>query len=460
MITLILLTIFAIISLTTEMLGMRKAATWTTLVGLLAAIGVNVYEWGATDAIFSNMMITDNFARAFSTVLFGIAAILVLVSPRFFETYPTNRPENYALMLFSLVGGVMMLAFGNLSMLFLGVEMLSIPMYVLAGSDKQNLLSNEASLKYFLMGAFASAFLLFGIALVYGASGTFDLTLLSKYTTTNAATLPPIFLTGILMIIVAMAFKVSAVPLHFWAPDVYDGSPTLITMFMATIVKIAAFGTFLKLFVIGFSGAMPQYIGVLAAIAAITMCVGNFSALFQSSFKRMMAFSGVAHAGYLMIGILIASASAYSAVLYYSIGYAAATVSAFSVLLLLTFRSHNEEGEAFKGLAKKHPVLAAVATIAMLSLAGIPPTAGFVGKYSLFVLAIQNGYVWLAVIGILNSLISVMYYLRIVVYMYTGDAPDDKALEIPLAYKIGLFITTSITLLFGLMPDLLAKLLG
>ena len=390
--TLLSISAFSVLSLATEMFGFRKQTVWLVLLGLLASLGVCLSEWGTTDTpIFGHgMLVINDFSRAFIALILAVAALLVLLSGRFYDTFEVNRAESYALMLFSLAGAATMLSFGNLVMLFLGIELLSIPVYVLAGSDKTNLLSNEASLKYFLMGAFATSFLLFGIALVYGASGSFDLIKISEFAIANAGHTPALFGVGILLIIIAMAFKVSAAPLHFWAPDVYDGAPTLVTMFMATIVKIAAFGTFVKLFAVTFAPNAAEFSSVLAWLAALTMTVGNLSAVFQSSFKRMMAYSGVAHAGYLLLGLLFAK-TAGSAVLFYSVAYCAATVSAFTVLLLLYYQSHSEEGDSFAGLGKKHPVLAAVATIALLSLAGIPPFAGFFGKYYLFAQSINGG---------------------------------------------------------------------
>ncbi len=457
---LIILSATAILTLACEMIDKPKMAWGVTLAGLVAALVALGATWGETESYYSNMLVINPYAQAFIGVILVIALLLVLLGERFFQTYEVHRPEAYALMLFSLAGGVAMIGFGNLAMLFLGVELLSIPMYVLAGSDKRNLLSNEASLKYFLMGAFASGFLLFGITLVYGASGTFDLATLATYASTNTPALPNLFLAGIVLIIIAFGFKVSAAPFHFWAPDVYDGSPTLVTMFMATIVKIAAFATFLKLFSVAFAPVSVSYSLVLAVLAAMTMTIGNLSAIFQSSFKRMMAYSGVAHAGYLLLGLLVASKAASSAVLFYGMGYGIATVSAFAILLLLYYKNDSEESEIFKGLAQKNPVLAIAATIAMLSLAGIPGTAGFFGKYYLFSLTIGSGYMWLAVIGILNSLISVYYYLRIVIYMYASKSKDDKSLEIPAIYSIVIAICTFLTIAFGLLPSILMNVLG
>lgn len=457
---LIIPSITAILALTCEMIDKPKAAWSVTLLGLIATLVALALTWGETESYFSNMFVIDAYSQAFIGVIVFIALLLVLLGQRFLQSYEVHHPEVYALLLFSLVGGIAMLGFGNLTMLFLGLELLSIPMYVLAGSDKRNLLSNEASLKYFLMGAFASSFLLFGITLIYGASGTFDLVELSRYVGANTTSLPALFSAGIVLLLIAFSFKVSAAPFHFWAPDVYDGSPTMVTMFMATIVKIAAFGTFLKLFSLAFFPIAPSYALILAVLAALTMTVGNLSAIFQNSFKRMMAYSGVAHAGYLLLGLLVANKAANSAVLFYGMSYGIATITAFSVLLLVYYSTNSEDSEAFKGLAKRNPLLAIAATIAMLSLAGIPPTAGFFGKYYLFSLTIGSGYVWLAVVGILNSLISVYYYLRIVIYMYTGEDKNTEALEIPRLYSLVIGICTILAVLFGLMPSLLMDILG
>ena len=458
--TLLSISAFSILSLAGELFGFRKQVAWLVFAGLVLSLALCVADWGATTPFYSNMLVMDNFGRAFTIVVLAAAALLVLLSGRFFETYEVNRSESYALMLFSLAGAVAMLNFGNLVMLFLGIELLSIPMYVLAGSDKQNLLSNEASLKYFLMGAFASGFLLFGIAMVYGATGTFDLAQIGAFANAANGNFPALFLAGIVMLIIAMAFKVSAAPLHFWAPDVYDGSPTLVTMFMATVVKIAAFGAFMKLFIVAFGTAAYSFEAVLAIIAVVTMTVGNFGAIYQKSFKRMMAYSGVAHAGYLLLGLFVATAQAGSAVLFYGVGYAVATISAFTVMLLVYYNTDSEDTTAFKGLAKKQPLLALAMTIALISLAGIPPLAGFFGKYYLFSLTIQKGYLFLAIIGILNSLVSIVYYFRTIITMYADAPENDSAMEIPLTYKIVLAITTATTIVLGLAPRLLMEMLG
>ena len=457
MTALISIAITSLLSLGSEMLGLRKLAVWVVLLGLLASAVLAGTDWGMGAGYFSNMLVLDNTAVVFNVCLISLTAVFVLLSRRFFDTYEIHRPEAYALLLFSLAGAVSLASYGNLVMLFLGVEMMSIPMYVMAGSDKRNLYSHEASLKYFIMGAFASGFLLFGIALLYGASGTFDLNDLANYTQ-QTPQLPLLFDAGIMLVIVAMLFKISAFPMHFWAPDVYDGSPTIVTMFMTTVVKAAAFVGFMRLFHTALLPALPHFGGLLAVIAALTMCVGNLSAVFQTSIKRVLAYSGIAHAGYLMMALISVSPAANSAVLFYGVAYCLASLTAFSVLLVLYYATDREDGSLYNGLARRDPMLAFAATIALLSLAGIPPTAGFFGKYFLFTQTIET-YPWLTVVAVVNSLISVFYYFRLIVNMYARKPETDAPLTISFSYRFIILLAVAATLILGLFPDLLAHLL-
>ena len=455
---LIALAALAVLSLASEISGFKRYTPALVVVGLLAVLGLNFADWNTDLTYYHKMMWYDNFAIAFTGVMTCSALLIMLLVPRFYETIETNRSESYAQMLFLLAGGVVMVSYGNLSMLFLGVEILSIASYILAGSDKRNLYGNEASIKYFLMGAFSSAFLLLGIALIYAASASFDLVQIAAYVAKG--NISGYMYIGILMTIIAMAFKVSAAPFHFWAPDVYDGSPTIVTLTMSTVVKVAAFGAMARLFSYALLPVMPTFSGILWIIIALTIAIGSMGAVFQTSFKRLLAYSGVANAGYLLLGVIVAQKTANSALLYYAAAYNIATITSFVAMLLLSYKFDDDEITNFKGLAKKQPLLAIAVTIAMLSLAGIPPTAGFFGKYYLFTQAIQAGYTGLVVIAILGSLISVLYYFRVIINMY---APEDSSKEIlfdmPLAYKIVLIITTALTALLGLFPDLLAGLI-
>lgn len=440
------------------MLNVSHWLKWLLPLGFAVAIALNFTDWNTNASFFSGMLRADNTALAFTGLLLSMALLLFLLAPRFHESLPVSRTETYAQQLFALCGAICMVGFGNLSMLFIGIELLSISSYVLAGIDKQNLLSNEAALKYFLMGSFASGFLLFGITLIYAVTGSFDANIITQYAASHAGgSASPLFYGGIVLLLIAMSFKVSVAPFHFWAPDVYDGSPTNVTMFMAIIVKIAAFGAFLRLFAC-FLPLDNHIAFVISLLAVLSMTIGNLSAIWQNSFKRLLAYSGIAHAGYLLLGVLAANSAANAAVLYYSAAYGAASLAAFVVLLLITYQYNTESRDGFKGLAKQNPFLAAVVVIAMLSLAGIPPTAGFFGKYYLFSLAVQAGYTWVVVIAVINSIISVFYYFGILIAMF-ADAPHDTPIAMPTAYKVVLAISTAITLLLGCYPSLLVGIL-
>lgn len=455
---LIALSILAVLTLATEVSGLKRYTPTLVIVGLLAVLGLNLADWNTDLVYYSRMMWYDNFAVAFAALMTGASLLIMALAPAFYETIQTNRTESYAQMLFLLAGGVVMVSFGNLAMLFLGIEILSIASYILAGSDKRNLYSNEAALKYFLMGSFASGFLLLGIALMYAAAGSFDVQQIAAYCAKGGVS--GYMYLGVLLVTIAMAFKVSAAPFHFWAPDVYDGSPTLVTMMMATVVKIAAFGAMARLFSYALSHVMPNFSYIIWAITALTIVVGSLGALYQQSFKRLLAYSGIANAGYLLLGVLVAQKTANASLLYYAVAYSIATLTAFTVLLLIGYKFDDESLANFKGLAKQQPLLGVAVTVSLLSLAGIPPTAGFFGKYYLFSQAIQAGYVGLVVIAVLGSLVSVVYYFKIIINMYAPENDQQPILaELPLSYKIVLLLTTALTAALGLFPDLLAQLI-
>jgi NADH-quinone oxidoreductase subunit N len=329
----------------------------------------------------------------------------------------------------------------------------------LVGSRKTDLASNEGAFKYFLMGAFASAFLLFGIAFVYGATGSFDIEAIGKYVTSSNGNVSMMFIVGVLMILAAMSFKVGAVPFHFWTPDVYQGAPTLITAFMATIVKTVAFAAFFRLFIYSFVGVEHRFADVLWAIAALTILIGNLGAVMQNDAKRTFAYSSIGHAGFMMIGILVLNNNAGQAILYYSAAYSAATLAAFLVLFNVSNANGGDTSiAAFSGLVKRNPLLAGTMTMALLSMAGIPPLSGFFAKYFIFINALTNGYVGLTVMAILGSLIGVYYYFKILIAMFNGtsDAPN---IEISAMHKALLILLNLIIVLLGLMPQYVLTLM-
>ncbi|MCC6462123.1 MAG: NADH-quinone oxidoreductase subunit N, partial [Saprospiraceae bacterium] len=347
----------------------------------LAAAAWDLNFGSSLNDLYASMFQFDPYALSFSLAALTATLLLFGLSGWGFRELNETLGDHYALILFSLCGALCMFSFTNMVMLFLGIEILSIPLYVLAGSRRDDLSSNEAAMKYFLMGAFATGILLFGIALVYGATASFDLAQIQTVIAARGHS-PQMLSVGILLIIIGLSFKVSAVPFHFWAPDVYTGSPTVVTTFMATVVKTAGFAAFYRLFSTAFAGAGEFWTTAVAMVAALTMIVANTTAIFQTNFKRMMAYSSVSHAGYLLMAILVAGqAGAAGAVLYYLLVYSIASVCAFGCFMLVAEQNQNEGFSAFQGLSKKQPLLAAAMAIAVLSLAGIPPTAGFFGKY-------------------------------------------------------------------------------
>lgn len=442
----------------------KRALLPVTLIGLLAALGLQVYEWNTPEVpLYHGMVIFDRFALSFSMVCIFITALILLISKQYFREISEHVAEYYTLILFSLVGALLVCSYHNFVMLFIGIEIMSVALYVLVGIRKQDFASNEASLKYFLMGAFSTGFLLFGITLMYGASGTFDLSLLRDYViNTPTQQISPLFFSGILLLLVGLCFKVGAAPFHFWTPDVYDGAPILITIYMSTVVKVASFAGFLRIFSEVMVPLDSFWTPALLTIVIITLFVGNISALVQSSFKRMLAYSSIAHAGYMLFAILSIGALSAASVLAYAVAYSLASVVAFAGLILVKRHVGTDQFESFNGLAKKNPWLAFVITVAMLSLAGIPLTAGFIGKFLMFGRAMEDYQILLLVLAAINAVIGVFYYLRVIVHMYLKPANEEvnpAAIATPLNYHIIFAISIILTLLLGVYPDLIITIL-
>lgn len=439
--------------------GLSKNRSWLqpiTLVGTLLALGSALFlpapEWN--DA-YRSMFHFDGFAMAFSGVAILSTSLIIALSGWGFRKLQDTLGDNYGLLLFSLCGALCMFSFTNMVMLFLGIEILSIPLYILAGSRRDDLASNEAALKYFLMGAFATGILLFGITLVYGATASFDLAVISR-SIEAGSTSPWMLNVGILLIVIGLSFKVSAVPFHFWAPDVYTGSPNLITAFMATVVKTAGFAAFYRLFSMAFGPAVEVWSLPLAVIAGLTMTLANTTALFQTDFKRMMAYSSISHAGYLLLAVLaIGTAGADRAMMFYLLSYSIATICAFGAYIVVAEQKGDGSFSAFNGLAKQNPFLAAVLAISMLSLAGIPPLAGFFGKYFLFTAAFAK-YPWLVVLAVINSAISIYYYFKIIIAAYFTKTSQDTAefdqITVPAGIRWAVLLGLLLIVLMTIMP--------
>lgn len=405
----------------------------------------HMYEFGANAALFTRIAIVT------TVLLFFIAGFA-------FSNHRNHQSELYALMLFSLSGGVVLFGFQNLVTLFLGIEILSIPLYVLAGSNKTDLRSNEASIKYFLMGAFATGFLLFGVALIYGSSGSFDLYKIHEFAVNDPKNL--MFNLGAILMLVALAFKVSLAPFHMWSPDVYQGSPSLITAFMMSVVKISAFFAFFKLMTIGFIGITGEWINIVGVLIIITLFLANVMGLAQSNAKRMLAYSSVSHVGYLsLIFYGMNSLSSYN-LAFYLFAYSLATVGVMMCLIWVEKLKRETSYNAFKGLAHTEPILAVTATVSLLSMAGIPLTAGFMGKFAIFAQAIDKSP-FLVLVAVLGSAISIAYYLRLIMAMFFPKESSFKTSEkVSLTYNIiAVFIIFALVAM-GVFPDLFAKQFG
>lgn len=453
----ITISITAFLVLYAGLYKMNKALMPLTLIGLLTALGFTFNAWNS-NALYYGMMQTDNFALAFSALSIIGTGLIFLLSENYFSEKSPNRAEYFTLILFVLAGIVMMVSYQNMAMLFVGIEIMSVSLYILAGIRKGNIASNEASLKYFLMGAFSTGFLLFGIALIYGATGSFDLAKIEAYLVANNTTVSPIFYPGVILMMIGLCFKVGAAPFHFWTPDVYEGSPTLITALMSTVVKTAGFAAFLRLFNNAFAPMHDFWSMPILVIAGLTLLIGNITALYQNNFKRMLAYSSISHAGYLLFSLIVLTGNSNSNVLVYTTAYTFASIIAFAVLILVKQKTGSDHFESYNGLAKRNPFVAFCLTIGMLSLAGIPLTAGFIGKYLMFLNVMQEYQTILVAFAILNALVGFYYYFKVIIAMYFREGADIE-LTIPLQYKLALIISVIVTVLLGVYPALILNII-
>ncbi len=429
----------------------KSAVRSVAILGMLILLAANVMETRGISLFHVNthgMLSFEGYGLLFNSIAFGSTLLFFILSGKDIEQVGLHVAEYFALIFFVLCGVSIVSSFSTLLMLFLGIEIISIPLYILTGSDKRNLKSNEASLKYFLMGSFSTGLMLVGIALIYGAKASFSLDVIATGTTA----LTPMLAAGFLLLLFSMSFKVSAAPFHFWTPDVYDGAPTAFTAFMATVVKAGAFIAFLRLFDFGFGEIQPQWQLLVSIITAATLLFGNITAVFQQSVKRMLAYSSIAQAGFMMFALVALSARSKEGLIFYGAAYSLATIGVFAVLLKM--KDYTFEG--FNGLARKQPLLAAVTTIFLLSLAGIPATAGFMAKFYMLSAAIANGKVmWLVILAIACAAISVYYYFRVIQAMYFKEGEENSSIEVSAAFKWVLVLLAAVIILLGLFPQLL-----
>ncbi|MBI3137378.1 MAG: NADH-quinone oxidoreductase subunit N [Sphingobacteriales bacterium] len=433
------------------LLKQKTAVRNVAIAGILLLLIVNILEMNGTTFFkidTQGMILFDPFALLFNTVVFAAVLLYLLLSSDSMEKVGVYYAEYFALIFFILCGVTLVTSFKSLLILFLGIEIISIPLYILTGSDKRNLKSNEASLKYFLLGTFSTGLMLMGIALLYGARGTFS-TVVNPMVT---ATPNILLLGGLSLLLFSMAFKVSAAPFHFWTPDVYDGAPTVFTSFMATIVKVVAFAGFVRLFDDAFEAQQPQWRIWVAVITAVTLFIGNITAVFQQSVKRMLAYSSIAQAGFMLFALYAMNADGKEGLLIYTAAYCAATIGIFAVLARMTDYTF----DGFNGLAKAEPLVAGALTVFLLSLAGIPLTAGFMAKFYMLKAALATpGSSWLVVFAVLMAVVSVYYYFRVIQAMYFKSPAETAHPSFPAFFKWVLGILAALVILLGLFPELL-----
>ncbi len=455
--TLIIISLLGVVAMMADALRFKKALLPIIVAGLLAGLGFAISSWNTNLSYYHEMVLFNNYSLAFTSLMIVITLLWMIISKHYFSS-SSNMAEHAALVLFVLTGAIIMTAFSDLSMFFVGLEILSISLYVLAASNKSELRSNEAGMKYFLMGAFATGFLLFGIALIYGATATFNLAKIASYiSTSHAAGNTPLFVhAGVLLIMIGLLFKVSAAPFHFWAPDVYEGAPTVITAFMATVVKTAAFAAFYRLFSTCFVDLSGFWSNTMAIIAASTMIGGNILAVYQKSLKRMMAYSSIAHAGYMLMAIVAMNKISANAIFMYTAAYSVASIGMFALMQAMT-ASGDESVDSLRGLSKNNKGLIVFISALVFSMAGIPPMAGFFAKYYIFLGAMQSGYQWLTLVAVLSSLIGVYYYFR-VIFVSLQENNESTGLTLNRGQWTLIIASALISLAIGVAPALLSTL--
>jgi len=430
---------------------------WLSLAVFIATGFVAATNTGWQGSAFGGTLITGGFADYCAIVFSTIGALTVLLSWDYFRKNSTQYGEYYILLVIAVLGMMLMAAANDLVVFFLGLETMSVAFYVLAAFIRTRKTSNESGMKYFLLGAFATGFLLYGIALIYGTTGSTSIPVIREKALSLVGT--PVFTIGLGLLFTGMAFKIAAVPFHMWAPDVYEGAPTPVSGFMATGGKAAAFAAFLLIFcppVLWSHGIVRE---ALAVVAAASMIVGNTVAIAQTSVKRMLAYSSIAHAGYILVGVVAGNLNGANGVLFYVLAYAVMNIGAFGVLSILeTTREENLTFGDCTGLGKKSPLIALIMAVLMFSLAGIPPFAGFFGKYYVFAGAIAAGYTWLAIVGVIMSVVSAYYYLRLVVAMYFTSETSGRDIQVPTAGLVALGASVLALLWLGLFPSTIVSI--
>jgi len=451
----IYLTFFGCVILILDTMIPNEKRSWLAYFTIASLIFAMIASYGLNGKglpLYQGLYIIDPFSNFFKMIIYVAAIITILFSLPYLDREDIHIGEYYAFILFSTVGMMVMVSAGDLITLFLGIELMSLCFYVMVGLKRGSHRSVEASFKYFLLGAFSAAIFLFGISFLYGATGTETISGIAAFVA-NPGSLKPMVLLGIVLTLVGFAFKISAAPFHMWTPDVYEGAPTVVTGFMATASKIAAFGVFLRVFWVSFSADKMDWNLLIIILSVLSMLVGNLVALRQTNIKRMLAYSSIGHAGYASMALLQPNRESLFALMFYVFVYMFMTLGAFGIVLML--RKSGEEGEEISdlvGLYKRHPIAAFTMLVFMFSLAGIPPFGGFLAKFYIFFAVIHAGYAWLAVVGIIFAAIGAFYYLRIVMLMYMKDPEASVEFTSSSMGRIGLLLTAGMTVFLGVYP--------
>ncbi|NTU42181.1 MAG: NADH-quinone oxidoreductase subunit N [Nitrospirales bacterium] len=442
----IIMTCAATVLLLLELFMKNKSVL--ALVGITAAAVALYVLPGSHGETFSGMFISDGYSTTFKVIFIINLALTILLSVRYIQREKAEYGEYYSLLLFATAGMMIMASSRDLIVLYLGLELMALSTYILAGIKRHDIRSNEAAMKYFLLGAFSSALLLYGISLFYGMTTTTDLYRIAETIKQTGVSTPAIL--AMILIIVAFSFKIAAAPFHMWAPDVYEGAPTSITAFMSVGPKAAGFAVLGRVVFTAFQPMQADWTPILIGIAILTMAVGNILAIVQTNIKRMLAYSSIAHAGYMLLGVISGTSEGLSAMMTYLLIYAFMNMGAFAVVIML---DKGEEIKDYQGLSRSRPVLAGMMLVFMFSLTGIPPTAGFVGKFNLFMAAVHAGYAWLVVIAVIFSAISAYYYLRIIMNMYMKEGPEEAVIHQSPTLNVAIAITVVLVLAIGVMPS-------
>lgn len=458
---LVILAAGILISTTVEMYSKKSEPflSWFSILIFLSSALYSLFSLDARSFVLQNMLATGGYVNIFYFIFTFSAAIICFLSIDYLKKYDAYFGEYYILLQTSVLGMMLMAGAKDLFMIFLGLEVMSVSFYVLAGLNRKRLTATESALKYFLLGAFATGFIVYGIALIYGTaqSTSFDV-ITSKFSELSGNLL---FLTGVLLFLIGFSFKIAAFPFHMWVPDVYQGAPSTVAGLFSTAGKAAAFSAIIvSLFVLFTSGAMKIITPYLSVISVLSMFFGSIVAIAQTNIKRMLAYSSISHAGYLLIGLAASNADGIAGIIFYLAAYSFMNIGAFGIVSIIEGREEtNLELNSYRGLGSRQPLLAALLSLFMFSLAGIPPFAGFFGKYYIFIAAVKSDLTWLAILGVLSSVISVYFYLRLVVLMYFYDTTEQFEIQKSNSSLLAVFISAILVVLLGIIPGSLLDLI-